>query len=109
MVPVTLVGPGGRITLWGLVDTGAEDVLLDPARLTVLGLVPLGETQIDTAGGAKNELTYQAQILLAGRDLGRLTVVALEPSAEVPLIVGRAVLRFFRLVFDGPGGTLDLL
>jgi len=95
-----------------LVDTGASLCMVDQAVVQSLNIPPFGVQSIHTPSGTAQQATYPASLSFPGTTLPNLSFIdfiagPLQASGIVA-IIGRSVLRYFLLVYNGPGGTISL-
>ena len=105
--------------LIALIDTGAQVTCVDPAAVRGQGLTLYGVTPVNVpaAGGLTGAVQYAASLTVvhpSGNPTDDLVVPDL-PLTEVPLgplgyqlLIGRDVLVFCTLHFDGPGRSFTL-
>jgi predicted aspartyl protease len=95
-----------------LIDTGASLSAVDDEAIRTLGMAPVGQTQIHTAGGIVARPLYPARFSFPGTDLPPLTFRRVASSAlqsqGVIALLGRDMLANFILIYNGPAGTFSL-
>lgn len=95
-----------------LIDTGASLSAVDDEVIRTLGIAPVGQTQIHTAGGIVSRPLYPARFSFPGTDLPPITFRRVAGSAlqsqGVVALLGRDVLANFILIYSGPTGTFSL-
>ena len=95
-----------------LIDTGASITAVDQAVLRGLGLNPTGVTQVVTPGGQVQQPMYACDISFPGTPIPTLPFNVVIGSSLAPLgysgLIGRDVLRFFQLVYNGAEGFWTL-
>lgn len=101
------IAPSSVHELTALCDTEA-DITCFPARVVAnLGLLEVDEIEVRGYEGIREpKLVYAARLQVAG-GATRIARVIARDSEEA--LLGRDVLNFFRLEFDGPGMQLTLL
>jgi hypothetical protein len=100
----------------GLIDTGASLSALDASIIASLGLAPRNVVSIHTPStGAAYEkrLTFDALVVLGetpGKPLSKtLNVISCELASQgFMALIGRDLLRYCRLVYDGPNNSFTL-
>ncbi|TMA57640.1 MAG: hypothetical protein E6J80_06080 [Deltaproteobacteria bacterium] len=95
-----------------LIDTGASLSAVDDEVVRTLGIAPVGQTQIHTAGGIVARPLYPMRFSFPGTALPPITFRrvaggALQSQGVVALL-GRDMLANFILVYNGPAGTFSL-
>lgn len=102
--------PGKRVK--ALIDTGAGGDCIDETLAASLGLPITDEGEISGVGGRHRAAIYLARLYIPS--LGKLlfqhfTGVKLKQGDQWHgVILGRSFLRHYRLVYDGPGGSVVL-
>lgn len=95
-----------------LIDTGASLSAVDDGVVRALGVAPVGQTQIHTAGGIVFLPLYPVRFSFPGIGLPAITFrrVVGSPlqSQGIVALLGRDVLANFILVYNGPAGTFSL-
>jgi predicted aspartyl protease len=101
-----------------LVDTGASCTCVDPAIIQALGLTPTGSTHIFTPStGAQGHLTdqYDASLKIyctmeqAPLEIPVMAIVASDLRVQgIDALIGRDVLKFCLLSYDGQSGFFTL-
>lgn len=96
-----------------LIDTGATDTGVDESLLKQLGLNPIGFRHIGTPSSQRHRaLLYPARITFPGTKLPQLNfsrVLALNLGGQgIHVLIGRDVLRFSVLAYDGLAGTFSI-
>ena len=95
-----------------LIDTGASLSAVDDEVILTLGIAPVGQTQIHTAGGIVARPLYPARFSFPGTDLPPLTFRRVAGSAlqsqGVVALLGRDMLANVILIYNGPAGTFSL-
>lgn len=98
---------------WALIDTGASVTCVDESALQDLNLNPIGQTQVSSPTAASDRrLLYPAKLMFPGTpipplDFQAVTGVTLQNQGYLVLL-GRDILRYMVLIFDGPGGHMTL-
>jgi Aspartyl protease len=105
-----------------LIDTGATMTCVHEPLLTSLGLHPVGTVRSGTAAGQTQQAVYMARLVfpligwtvdlqLVGVDLSGQTIAVAPPGAQsqppaqpVVALLGRNLLRFCNLIWNGSGG-----
>ena len=95
-----------------LIDTGASFTAVEEVSLKALGLVPVGTNPIWTPSGPKDHPIYACKISFPGTPIQPLTFNAvvgcqLQGFGHQALI-GRDILQYFLLVYNGVEGTWTL-
>lgn len=111
-------GPGGaRPQLAGrriraLIDTGAKNSCIDSSLALALGLPVVNQRQGAGVGGVATFNTHLGQIHIPGLKYtfhGEFMGVHLTVGDQAArVLIGRDVLRHFRLTYDGPKGAVSL-
>ena len=95
-----------------LIDTGASITAVDLAVLQALGLSPIGVTQVATPERQVEQPVYACDISFPGTPIPRLPFNSVIGSNIALLgysaLIGRDVLRFFQLVYNGAEGFWTL-
>jgi len=99
-----------------LLDTGASSTVIDQATIAPLGLVPTGQTLVNTptTGGAPvARFQYDIGLILYHVDNSRffhnLPVIATDLSGQkIGGLLGRDILSKCLLVYNGPGDRFAL-
>jgi hypothetical protein len=95
-----------------LVDTGASLSAVDDEIVRTLGIVPVGQTQIHTAGGIISRPLYPLRFSFPGIGLPPITFRRVAGSAlqsqGIIALLGRDVLANFILIYNGSAGTFSL-
>jgi predicted aspartyl protease len=95
-----------------LIDTGASITAVDERVLRTLGLSPTGVTQVATPGGEVQQAVYACDIAFPGTPIPTLPFNSVIGSQLEGLgysaLIGRDVLRFFQLVYNGAEGLWTL-
>jgi predicted aspartyl protease len=118
-IPITLMGPKGRVPTFGLVDTGSDITILPKRLADLLGilLLPSSEVQATVFGGAA-----------VAMDVGEVTIrlekdgevrqwtdsvcffdMAGDLSDQVAVLGHAGFLDYFTATFDGKDGHLTLV
>lgn len=104
--------PPTPISGQALIDTGANLCTIDEQIVTALGIPPFGSAPIATPAGVSNHQTYPAALSFPGTTLPNLSfndfVGTDIQNQGIIAIIGRNVLRFFILSYNGPGGHITL-
>lgn len=97
---------------YALIDTGASITAVEQNILVGLGLSPTGVTQIATPGGQAQQPTYACELSFPGTPIPALpfSLVIGSPIQLLgyTVLVGRDVLRYFQLVYNGAEGFWTL-
>jgi predicted aspartyl protease len=106
--PLLEVQVNGHSTC-ALVDTGAKETCIRPELAQKLGLRELKRPSYDPQRGTLLD-RYEATLLVGGipfqdHEIRGFVIVEREPFS---VIVGRDILAFFVLEYDGPNGTFAL-
>ena len=95
-----------------LIDTGASITAVDQQVLAGLGLTPTDLTQVATPGGVAQQPMYSCNISFPGTPIPTLSFNVVIGSNLAPLgfsvLIGRDVLRFFQIVYNGVEGMWTL-
>lgn len=108
--------PPSPIMIRFLIDTGASCTVLDQTSIAPLGLVPTGQTRVNTpTTGAQPEsrFQYDVGVLLYHADNSRmfhnLPIIATDLSNQgIGGLLGRDILQKCLLIYDGSAGTFAL-
>ncbi len=104
MVAVT----GERVTLPGVVDTGADATLIPLKHLRAIGARRVFEVGLRSQWGERRIVfLYLVDVSIGGVVLPGVYVVGDDMGDEV--VIGRDVLNRLRLTLDGPALLLQLL
>ena len=101
--------PGGA-----LIDTGASFTCVADHVCQKLGLQPTGMVTLGHAGGKEDRLCYPIQVSFPGSPLPPLycpracSVNLAEGQQGHIMLIGRDLLRHFRMVYNGPRGRIEL-
>lgn len=91
-----------------LIDTGASITAVDQGVLEQLGLFPTGVVTVATPAGPALQPVYTCEISFPGTPIPRLPFNRVIGSQISDLgytaLIGRDVLRYFQLVYNGPDG-----
>lgn len=107
---VTLVGgdTDERVTLQGIVDTGADATLVPVAHLQAIGARRVFETGLRSQWGERRTVfLYLVDVSLGEHMMSGVYVVGDDLGNE--LVIGRDILNRLRLTLDGPASHLHLL
>ncbi len=117
-IPVIVIGPSGNRSLLALVDTGADLTMLPRSVAGLVG-APVDDTIRWPVGGFAGEVVeaspgdVELEIsdgLSFHRWRATVAFVDYPAGAEESTILGHAgFLDFFRVLFDGPAGELEIL
>lgn len=95
-----------------LIDTGASICMVDEAALQSLSLKPTGYQPLSTPSGLSTQPTYFASLSFPGTPIPNITFTdfAAGPLAQqgIIAIIGRNVLAYFVMVYNGVGGQITL-
>jgi predicted aspartyl protease len=94
-----------------LIDTGASVTGVDREILTRLGVAPVGTVNIVTPSGHQTQYLYPCRISFPGTPIQPLDFNAVTGSNAIPgfaMLIGRDVLRYFQLVYNGVDGFWTL-
>jgi hypothetical protein len=93
-------------------DTGASLTAVDQRVLTDLGLTPVDVAQVVTPAGVAPQPIYSCNISFPGTPIPTLPFNVVVGGSLAPLgisvLVGRDVLRFFQVVYNGVEGMWTL-
>lgn len=110
--------PNG-VVVQGLLDTGASNTCVDPTVLTQLNLSPRGTTQINsptTGSQPASAPTYDVSLTIPGMPghppfiFQTIPIIEsqLQAAQGIQALIGRDVLRFCLLTYDGRNGLFSL-
>jgi len=103
--------PGG-ISGFALVDTGASMICVDRKVIEQLGMAPVSEANVGTAGGVQKQLVYPAMLRFPNTTMPELNIWCLggdfAGQGDMIALIGRDVLSLFVLVYNGPGASITL-
>jgi hypothetical protein len=109
VVILDLVTPDGAALIPGLtghLDTAADVTVIPLPYIGQLGLQPVGQLSAQGFGGHPYLLgVYQVRVEIHG--VGGILVDAVGHTSEKFVLVGRDVLRYYRVTFDGPAGVTE--
>ena len=95
-----------------MIDTGASVTAVDQQVLVGLGLTPTDVTRVVTPGGVAQQPMYSCNISFPGTPIPTLPFNVVIGSSLAPLgfsvLIGRDVLRFFQIVYNGVEGMWTL-
>lgn len=95
-----------------LIDTGASITAVEHNVLKQLGLSPTGVTPIATPGGVVQQPLYACNISFPGTPIPTVPFSVVIGSQLAPLgfsaLLGRDILRFFQIVYNGVEGIWTL-
>lgn len=96
-IPIQVRGPGGTVAVQAGVDTGFNDYLtLGPREIAALGLRAVGSAAATLAAGQVVEPdVFEGTVLWSGEENDVVI-----PSAEMPPLVGMALLYGHRVLLD---------
>jgi len=110
--------PPAPLVLRGLLDTGADAVLINPSVVAHLQLLPVSRAVNQTVHGSDPVELYWVSLAVTGPDgltgptlvrAPHLVVGSPDPlPQQLDLIIGMDILRDCLLIADGPGGTLTI-
>ena len=105
---------------FALIDTGAASSCVDQPVLTKLGLNPIGNTQVGTAGGLQQRSIYTAKLEfpasplpsmwfshLVGVDLSSLFFGG-DRTKPIVALIGRDFLQQTLLIYNGVSGSFTI-
>ena len=102
---------------FALIDTGAASSCVDQPVLVKLGLNPIGQTQVATAGGTQQRPIYAAKLEFPGSPLpsmdfsGLISVdlashfVGSDRTKPIIALIGRDVLQRTVFIYNGSNGS----
>jgi hypothetical protein len=102
---------------FALIDTGAFATAVDDSIFTSLGVQPIDEIPTDTPHGAGKSNVYPGSISFPGmnvNDMPMERVVGCKlkwktlDDKEIIMLLGRDLLRYFLMVYNGPGSDIIL-
>jgi Aspartyl protease len=100
------------VTGLAMIDTGASVCVIDEDALTGLGIARSGSMAISTASGSTIQPTFAASISFPGTSLPNVHfadfVGAPLRAHGVIALIGRSVLRYFIVMYNGPGGAVSV-
>lgn len=96
-----------------LVDTGCTRTAIDETVIAKLGVAPTGVTQVGTAGGQRQSVLCAVQLFfptLGNADIVLPQAMSCDLSGQGPLVLlGRDLLQYFVMIYDGPTGRVVLM
>jgi hypothetical protein len=111
IVPLTVFPPPGvradPIVLNALADTGADHTCLPSQVMYALNLLPNGMVSISGATGSGTCYQYSVDLEFHNRRFPACTVVELPFLTQA--LLGRDLMNFYRLEFNGPSNYLTVL
>ena len=111
IVPLTIMPPPGvsasPITLAVLADTGADYTCLPQEIFFALNLLPNNVIKVAGVAGSGQFLVYSVDIEFHNRLFPSCTVVELPRGSQS--LLGRDIMKAFRLEFNGPSDYLAVL
>jgi predicted aspartyl protease len=110
--PLTIYPPPGvdeePITVSALVDTGSDCTCLPYDYLASLQLIPNSSARVETANGAVvSRPLYSVDLEFHQQRFPMITVVEVPTGSEA--LMGRDIIRAFRIELNGPQAYLDIL
>ncbi len=106
------------VTGLALIDTGATITAVDESVFQALGVPPVGTATVGTAKGIVEQPVFPARMSFPGttlQDLDFSQVLGCDLTGQLSLgterlivLMGRDLLQFFVLVYNGPGGLISL-
>ena len=96
-----------------LIDTGASKTSVDKGVIDTLGLPPIGQGQMGTAGGLVSDVAIHAVQLMFPTMPGSPTVVGAMMACDLSgqsfqVLFGRDLLARFIFIMNGPDGSFSL-
>ena len=100
-------------SVWALIDTGAGGDCIDDELAQGIGLPITEEGWMSGVGGRHRAYVYTGRLYVPSLDrllFQRFTGVKLgEGDQRHRVILGRSFLRRYRLAYDGPAGSVELI
>lgn len=103
-----------ELRVHGLIDTGASLTVINPQIATTCKLLQTDWNRITTVGGTAGSFpAYAAAISFPGTDLPAFHVVRVVACPIIEqrffsCLIGRDILRKWRLIYDGPNGEVEI-
>jgi predicted aspartyl protease len=112
-IRVAVTDPSSKVSqvVYGLIDTGADNVWLDNELIVSLGATATGEEISYGASSQHMSSAYEGMIQLEGLPpltCRYLSMALRENRRRYDVVIGRAVLSLLRLTIDGPTGAVRL-
>ena len=107
--PITLspVAGVGRVDTVGLFDTGADRSAIPFSLVAELDLVQMDTARFEGLDGFQVELPIYQLMLAVGPFPAELVDAAASEQEEMTLI-GRDIMKTFRILLDGPAGIVRI-
>ena len=105
------------VTGYALIDTGASNTAVDEGILKQLSVLPIDLISHSTASGAGTAFVYPAQVsfpdlnipdMKMDRVVGCPLKWQTSDGKEVIMLLGRDLLTYFLMVYNGPASTVTL-
>ena len=105
---------------FALIDTGAASSCVNQPVLAKLGLNPIGQTQVGTAGGPQQRSVYTARFEFPGFPLPSMNFTRLigvdlssqfmggDPTKPIVALIGRDVLQRAVFIYNGSAGSFTI-
>lgn len=103
-----------ELRVHGLIDTGASLTVINPQIATTCKLLQTDWNRITTVGGTAGSFpAYAAAISFPGTDLPAFDIVRVVACPIIEqrffsCLIGRDILRKWRLIYDGPNGEVEI-
>jgi hypothetical protein len=106
-VEIGRVGQPMKLTLFALIDYGADATIIPLRYLKQIGARKAGQRQMRAITGQSHEVDmYVVSLEMAGHLTGRLPVIADRQNVE--MIVGRDVLNHFVVTLNGLASMVEV-
>ncbi len=106
------------VTGIAMIDTGATITAVDQSVFQALGVPPVSTATVGTAKGPAEQFVFPAKLSFPGTSLQGLDfsqVLGCDLSGQLSfgaerliVLIGRDLLQYFILVYNGPGGLISL-
>jgi hypothetical protein len=102
---------------FALVDTGAFATAVDESVFATLGVSPIDEIPTDTPHGSGTSKVYPANMSFPGMNVTDMPMERVvgcrlkwktKEDKEIIMLMGRDLLKWFLLVYNGPGSDVTL-
>lgn len=99
-------------TLVAMIDTGASITAVVPSVANAIGLVQTGAIQLGGIGGTSMRPVYAASMGFGDPSIPKLDPIQIAgadlPTEDFHVLIGRDVLKYLVLNYDGPRGMFSL-